>query len=246
MKIYKLFFAGMLFFFLSASVFAQSDRTKDMTKEEWQNEMNRLSAEKVSLTSELNSLKTEVANLKKMRDGLEAYDDCIKDLYAMVGATKADVDNFRKQLADLTAKIDSRQEPKADRQAELDAMKKNKISALPEFFDQVHNQLQKKLDDWIEKPKEINYTVVKGDCLWNIAKKKEHYANPFAWPIIYKANRDEIKNPDLIFPKQMFKIPNLTEDEVAKYDKIRRNYKPAPPTQSQAPTMKAEKKAVVK
>ncbi len=242
MKIYKLLFAGMLFFFLSASIFAQSDRTKDMTKEEWQNEMNRLSAEKVSLTSELNSLKTEVANLKKMRDGLQTYDDCINDLYAMVGATKADVDNFRKQLADLTSKIDGRQEPKADRQAELDAMKKNKISALPEFFDQVHNQLQKKLDDWVEKPKELNYTVVKGDCLWNIAKKKEHYANPFAWPIIYKANRDQIKNPDLIFPKQIFKIPNLTEDERAKYDKIRRNYKPAPPTQSQTPTMKAEKK----
>ena len=242
MKIYKLLFAGMLFFFLSASIFAQSDRTKDMTKEEWQNEMNRLSAEKVSLTSELNSLKTEVANLKKMRDGLQTYDDCINDLYAMVGATKADVDNFRKQLADLTSKIDGRQEPKADRQAELDAMKKNKISALPEFFDQVHNQLQKKLDDWVEKPKELNYTVVKGDCLWNIAKKKEHYANPFAWPIIYKSNRDQIKNPDLIFPKQIFKIPNLTEDERAKYDKIRRNYKPAPPTQSQTPTMKAEKK----
>lgn len=240
MKIYKLLFAGMLFFFLSVNMFAQN--TKDMTKEEWQNEMNRLSAEKVSLTSELNSLKTEVANLKKMRDGLQSYDDCINDLYAMVGATKADVDNFRKQLADLTSKIDARQEPKADRQAELDAMKKNKISALPEFFDQVHNQLQKKLDEWVEKPKEINYTVVKGDCLWNIAKKKEHYANPFAWPIIYKANRDQIKNPDLIFPKQIFKIPNLTEDEVAKYDKIRRNYKPAPPTQSQTPTMKAEKK----
>jgi nucleoid-associated protein YgaU len=241
MKIYKLFFAGMLFFFLSANIFAQSDRTKDMTKEEWQNEMNRLAAEKVSLTSELNALKIEVANLKKMRDGLQSYDDCINDNYAMVGATKADVDNFRKQLADLTSKIDGREEPKADRQAELDAMKKNKISALPEFFDKVHNQLQKKLDAWVEAPKEINYTVVNGDCLWNIAKKKEHYANPFAWPIIYQSNRDQIKNPDLIFPKQIFKIPNLTEEEKAKYDKIRRNYKPAPPTQTQEPVMKADK-----
>jgi nucleoid-associated protein YgaU len=235
MKVYKLFFAGMLFFFLSANIFAQSENLKDMTKEEWQNEMNRLAAEKVSLTSDLNALKTEVANLKKMRDALQSYDDCINDLYSMVGATKADVDNFRKQLADLTSKINSQEEPKADRQAELDAMKKNKISALPEFFDKVHNQLQKKLDAWVESPKEINYTVVSGDCLWNIAKKKEHYANPFAWPIIYKSNRDQIKNPDLIFPKQMFKIPNLTEEEKSKYDKIRRNYKPAPPTQTQKP-----------
>jgi hypothetical protein len=31
--------------------------------------------------------------------------------------------------------------------------------------------------------------------------------------MIYQANRDQIKNPDLIFPKQMFKIPNLSEEE---------------------------------
>jgi nucleoid-associated protein YgaU len=156
----------------------------------------------------------------------------MKELYEMVGATKADVDNFGKQVAALEKKIDAKESPKADRQAELDALKKNKISALPQFFDKVHNQLQRKLDAWVEPPKEINYTVVKGDCLWNIAKKKEHYDNPFAWPMIYKANRDQIKNPDLIYPKQVFKIPNLTEEEKAKYDKIRRNYKPAPPAQS--------------
>src|SRR3989339_59853 len=181
MKIYKLLLASMFFMFLSVNLFAQD---QEMTKEEWQNEINRLTERKVTLTSELNTLKAEVANLKKMRDGLKAYDDCLNELYAMLGATKADVDNFRKQLAALTSKIDAQQAPKADRQAELDAMKKNKISALPEFFDKVHNQLQRKLDAWMEAPKEINYTVVKGDHLWGIAKKSEHYANPFAWPMI--------------------------------------------------------------
>jgi len=224
--------AGIFVMLLSVNLFAQD---KEMTKEEWQNEINRLTEKRVSLTTELNALKAEIANLKKMNESLKAYDTCIDELYAMLGAKKADVDNFRKQLADLTSKIDGQVAPKADRQAELDAMKKNKISALPEFFDKVHNQLQRKLDAWVEAPKEINYTVVKNDNLWNIAKKKEHYANPFAWPVIYKANRDQIKNPDLIFPKQMFKIPNLTEEEISKYEKIRRNYKPAPPTQSQAP-----------
>jgi hypothetical protein len=46
--------------------------------------------------------------------------------------------------------------------------------------------------------------------------------------MIYNANRDEIKNPDLIYPAQVFKIPNLTDEESEKYDKIRANYKPAP------------------
>lgn len=230
MKVLKYLATFSFVLLLSSNAFAQ--RTEDMTKEEWQNEINRLTEMKVALTSELNALKNDIAALKNTRDKMQTYDDCMKELYAIVGATKADVDNFRNQLNALTKKIDGQEAPKADRQAELDAMKKNKISALPEFFDKVHNQLQRKLDAWVEAPKEVMYTVVRGDHLWGIAKKQEHYANPFAWPMIYKANRDQIKNPDLIYPKQIFKIPNLTEEETAKYDKIRRNYKPAPPTQT--------------
>jgi len=231
MKSIRLLVLGAFFFVFAANVFAQ----EEMTKDEWQSEINRLTEKRIALTTELNSLKSEVANLKKIRDGLKTFDQCTNELYTMISATKADIDNFRKQLNDLSAKIDNKEAPKADRQAELDAMKKSKISALPEFFDKVHNQLQRKLDAWEEKPKEISYEVVKGDHLWGIAKKKDHYANPFAWPIIYKANRDQIKNPDLIFPKQMFQIPNLTEEEKSKYEKIRRNYKPAPATQTQEP-----------
>ncbi len=146
----------------------------------------------------------------------------------MVGATQADVDNFRNAVNELDGKISRKEGPKADRQKDLDALKANKISALPEFYDKVHNQMQAALDAWVEAPKEVNYTVVKGDCLWNIAKKPQFYGNGFAWPVIYKANRDQIKNPNLIYPKQTFKIPNLTEEEKAKYDKLKKNYKPAP------------------
>lgn len=234
MKRHRFLFMLALILFISANVFAQDK--EELTKEEWQNEMNNLTEQKSTLNGEIEKIKSDIADLKKQRDGLQSYDDCIDDIYKMLGVTKSDIDDFRNRLNTLSSQINSQQGPKADRQAELDAMKKNKISALPEFFDVVHNRLQNKLDAWIEKPSEINYTVVKGDCLWNIAKMKDHYSNPFAWPIIYNANRDQIKNPDLIYPKQNFKIPNLNEDEKEKYDKIRRNYKPAPPAQSQKTT----------
>ncbi len=51
------------------------------------------------------------------------------------------------------------------------------------------------------------HTVAKGECLWWIAEYKQIYNDPFMWPLIYKANRDMIKNPDLIYAGQTFDIP---------------------------------------
>ena len=50
------------------------------------------------------------------------------------------------------------------------------------------------------------YTVVKGDSLSKIAK--HFYGDAQKWRKIYEANRDEIKNPDLIYPGQTFTIPD--------------------------------------
>jgi len=51
-----------------------------------------------------------------------------------------------------------------------------------------------------------SYQVIRGDNLWNISGKNEVYANPYQWPLIYKANRDKINDADLIFPGQVFAI----------------------------------------
>lgn len=49
------------------------------------------------------------------------------------------------------------------------------------------------------------YVVQKGDSLSRIAK--ERYGNANEWRKIYDANRDQIKDPDLIYPGQTLKIP---------------------------------------
>lgn len=210
---------------LSVVSFAQE---REMTEEEWQAEMTRLGEKKTSLLNEIDALKSDIDNLNAQKSGLQSPEECIDELYALVGATRQDVDNFRAAVNELDGKIRRKEGPKKDRQADLDALKMNKISALPEFFQKVHVQMQKALDAWVEKPDVISYKVVRGDHLWGIAKKKEHYGNAFAWPIIYKANRDQIKDPDLIYPNQVFKVPPLSEEEKSKYQKLRQNYKPAP------------------
>jgi nucleoid-associated protein YgaU len=49
------------------------------------------------------------------------------------------------------------------------------------------------------------YTVVGGDSLSKIAKKI--YGDASRWKEIWEANKDKVKNPDLIHPGQELKIP---------------------------------------
>ena len=49
------------------------------------------------------------------------------------------------------------------------------------------------------------YTVKKGDCLWNIAKK--YYGDGRKYTKIYDANTSKIANPNLIYVGQKLVIP---------------------------------------
>jgi nucleoid-associated protein YgaU len=50
------------------------------------------------------------------------------------------------------------------------------------------------------------YEVQSGDSLSKIAKRV--YGNANEWPKIYNANRDQIKDPDLIHPVQKLILPD--------------------------------------
>lgn len=55
-------------------------------------------------------------------------------------------------------------------------------------------------------PAPQTYTVVSGDCLWNIAKR--FYGNGARYTVVYDANRGVIGgNPNLIYPGQVLTIP---------------------------------------
>ena len=55
----------------------------------------------------------------------------------------------------------------------------------------------------------VKYNPKNRDCLWKIAAYE--YGNPRLWPLIYVANRNVIKDPDLIFPGQKLVIPPVPE-----------------------------------
>lgn len=64
-----------------------------------------------------------------------------------------------------------------------------------------------------KKPKEsppplpTSYTVRRGETLPQISARTEIYNDSTLWPIIYRANRDQIRDPKRLWPGQVFVIP---------------------------------------
>lgn len=61
------------------------------------------------------------------------------------------------------------------------------------------------IEKGIEAGKRRHVRIVKGDCLWKIAKHL--YGTGFAYVTIYQANKNQIKDPNLIYPNQVFVLP---------------------------------------
>jgi LysM repeat protein len=56
-------------------------------------------------------------------------------------------------------------------------------------------------------PIRTTHTVSWGQSLWRIARS--YYRNPELWPRIHRANEDTIPDPELIYPRQRVKIPEI-------------------------------------
>ncbi|AFK02028.1 Peptidoglycan-binding lysin domain-containing protein [Emticicia oligotrophica DSM 17448] len=57
------------------------------------------------------------------------------------------------------------------------------------------------------EPEAQFHTVEKGDTLSKIAK--QYYGDMMKYPVIFEANKPMLKDPDLIYPGQVLRIPAL-------------------------------------
>ena len=186
--------------------------------QEFRNRVANLQAELDALNQQVNQENTRLSALTN------ELNDCNEAIYALIGATEADVNAFRERLGKIEARVREMQrmsdEQLSKRISEIDALwndlnelRKNKIAALPEFYDRIVKAAQdiKGLYERARNFRGNTYTVgtwqKDRDCLWNIAAKDEIYNDPFMWPKIWQANTDQIRNPDLIFPGQVLRIP---------------------------------------
>ncbi|SMO32163.1 LysM domain-containing protein [Balnearium lithotrophicum] len=122
------------------------------------------------------------AKLKKCREELSLLRAKESELKSRYGILSNQVEALKSKIAEIQAL-----------QRKLEELKR-KMGKCEEL-----------LKKWRGLPK--RYTVKRGDTLWGIASKDYIYGDPWQWPLIYRANRDKIKNPHLIYPKQTLKIP---------------------------------------
>jgi nucleoid-associated protein YgaU len=219
-KVITLLVIGSLAVFSSA-LLAQSYNYEEMKMDEYNAELakwqGRLDAAQTGIQQE----DAKIADLQGQHDGLQTEIDGVWDeIFAALGKTRADNEAYVKELqqlrADASALLSMSPEEIYKRKAELQAMKdrlaemqSNNLSYLSEN-EKVLNEIESLLMQAEEKGKPAvpdTYSVMRGDFLWKIASKQDIYADPYAWSRIYTSNTDQIKDPNLIYPNQIFRIP---------------------------------------
>lgn len=221
---------------------------QEMTRDQWQAEMTRLTARKAEMTTQMTKLDGDITLMKAQNDKATADIRACEDaLYAMLGVTRADVEAFDKELGTMESRVAELQRMSdaellnhrdeiVAMDAKLAEMAKSKIVMIPRYGNRV-SALQVKAAALLKSlVREKSYTVgtwsQDRDCLWNIAKKADMYNNAWLWPKIWQGNRDLIKNPDVIQPKWTLKIPEGTElnkDEKSAANKYYRSKAAAEP-----------------
>ena len=92
-------------------LFAGVNFAQEMTEEQWEAEMRSYQNKKAALTTEIDALRSDIDNLKAMN--LQDPEECIDELYQIVGATRNDVNNFRKAVNELDSKIKKKRRTKS-------------------------------------------------------------------------------------------------------------------------------------
>ncbi len=93
--------------------------------------------------------------------------------------------------------------------------KQKRLEELGQEVTQKSDEIQKQAQENIFEVYPTIYVVRKGDTLPSIAARHEIYNDSFMWPLVYKANRDQIKDPKSIYVGQDLKIPReMTMEEI--------------------------------
>jgi LysM repeat protein len=205
---------------ISLSSVAQAQEDK-MTREEYVDQMADLQQRETAAQQQIGMLNGQIDDLNRQLNSIDlAIDDLNDQIRTLVGASDTQIVAFGNRLDAIIGQLEGllslapevliqrKGESKA-LATEVEDMKGSKIAAIPEMAEKLAriDALLSQIKARIAQPVTIDYTVERGDNLFNIAKKESVYDDPYMWPRIYRANKEDIKDPDMIFPEQILAVP---------------------------------------
>ena len=221
MKVMKIFLFLVLVLALSSVSIAQSYNYEEMEMDEYNALLQEWQARLDAANQGIAATDTKIADVTKQTDDVQGQIDGVWDeIYAALGSSRAEDEVFKKEIqalrGDVSALLGMSPDEIYRRKAEivvfwelLEVLRSNNLALLSDNMAALDN-IESMIMQAEEKGKPAQpdtYTVNRGDFLWRIAGMNGIYGDPYAWSRIYTTNRDQIKDPDLIYPAQIFQIP---------------------------------------
>ena len=111
-------------------------------------------------------------------------------------------------IAEIAAKAEEEQLMRAAAEAEI-RLRAQQLAKTAEVM-QLPNKKTKEVLPLLP----TSYTVKRGETLPQISARTEIYNDSTLWPIIYRSNRDQIRDPKRLWPGQILVVPrNFSHDE---------------------------------
>jgi nucleoid-associated protein YgaU len=226
-KMTRRFVTVVLTALLSLSAIAVAQAQREMTMVEYEVRLRACQIRQRVADSTRTAIERQIAQKRAEIGTLEQQIVALarQTLDAVGAADSAAVRTYLGQLDAIIQQLQAMRQLSADQivtarergdldriDAQLTQLKTNRISALPEAkakirtADQMITELRA-VQRPVPEVRRDQYTVVRGDYLWKIAKKPEIYGDPYTWVRLYSANKDRIRNPDLIYPNWVLGVP---------------------------------------
>ncbi|UCF63813.1 MAG: LysM peptidoglycan-binding domain-containing protein [bacterium] len=209
----------------SLSLFAQeySYDYKNMKMDEYKAELAKWQKCEADNKAQIAEQEAQIAKLnEEIAMTEQQIADTWNEIYALLGTDKAGYEAYLGQLKalenELSGFVALSPEDIYTRMGELDGFKK-RLAELKKDKKSLTTESQgyiSRIENLIAQAEEKGkpaaagmYEVQRGDYLWKISKKQDVYGDAYKWYAIYSYNKDQIKDPNLIYPAQVFRIPRM-------------------------------------
>ena len=209
------FLAALMVFGVSSS-FGQ----EQMSWEEYEAQLLSWQQREMQAKATIAQEEENIANIKAEIAAMDQQIASItQQMYDLLGITEADVEKLEGEMMGILDHINELKmmssqdlEFKRDEidgiENDIDGLMAWPAAGLPVMQRKIAG-LRKALAELRAKLPRLprSHTVAEGECLYIISGYSTIYDDPLKWPRIYRANRDQIKDPNLIYPGWVLDIP---------------------------------------